>query len=407
MTAQEEHSPGGESGLPGRAHQELRSVVPVVRSDLWNLVDRTEKRLVSELPGYRDLPRGALRSSIAGQFEYLLASILGEEHPVGGIGPSETGRSRAEQDVALHAVLEAYRITVAELWQDVQAAALAQGTDPKVVVKLAGEMFGRLEEVSRIAILAYQERSTELLIEREAERAATLEALFKGLLTGRDEIWRAAARLELPMQGRFIAVVAASQGADPLPDVYARLRRRGLGSAWRLTPDAKVGIVSLREHDVTAVLRVLEPLVSGRVGVSPVFTSLSATSQGVYLARLVMTSIAEGDSGVQQLADSPLAALFAASPETSQMLVQSVLGDLLTLPEKVRDPLLETLDQWLEAKGSVADAAQALFCHPNTVRYRINRLEEVLDVELSDPRDLAEVTAAVQAYRLFPQAAVL
>lgn len=406
MTSAQDHE-SGDSRLPDRADQELRSVVPVVHTHLRELVDRTERRLVGELPGYRDLPRGDLRSSIAGQFEYLLASIAGEDHPADALGPSETGRSRAEQGVALHAVLEAYRITVAELWQDVQEAALAQGTDPAIVVRLAGEMFGRLEEVSRIAILAYQERAAELLVEREAERAATLEALFKGFLNGRDEIWRAAARLELPMEGRFVAVVAASAFADPLPDVYARLRRRGLGSAWRLTPDVKVGIVSLREHNVSAVLRVLEPLAAGRVGVSAVFSTLAQASQGVYLARLMMTAIPEGESGVRQLEDSPLAALFAASPETSRMLIQSVLGDLLALPEKVRDPLVETLERWLEAKGSVADAAQTLFCHPNTVRYRINRLEEVLGVDLSDPRELAEVASAVQAHRLFPSSAVL
>lgn len=232
---------GPSAGLPGRADEELRSVVPIVRTHLLDLVNRTEARLVGELPGYRDLPQLDLRASIKGQFEYLLASIAGGDTPAGSIGPSETGRARAEQGVALHAVLEAYRITVAELWQDVQAAALGQGTEPVLVVGLAGEMFGRLEEVSRIAILAYQERSAELLVEREAERAATLEALFKGYLTGRDEIWRAAARLDLPFEGRFVAIVAASSGADPLPDVYARLRRRGLGSAWRLTPDLKVG----------------------------------------------------------------------------------------------------------------------------------------------------------------------
>ncbi|WP_432560516.1 PucR family transcriptional regulator [Granulicoccus sp. GXG6511] len=393
---------GLAAGLPDRADEELRSVVPIVHAHLLELVNRTEARLVGELPGYGDLPQLGLRASITGQFEYLLASISGTRTPPGSISPGDTGRARAEQGVPLHAVLEAYRITVAELWQDVQSAALAQGTDPAIVVGLAGEMFGRLEEVSRIAILAYQERAAELLVEREAERAATLEALFKGYLRGRDEIWRAAVRLELPLEGRFVAIVAASAGEDPLPDVYARLRRRGLGSAWRLTPDLKVGVVSLRQHDVATVLAVLEDLAEGRVGVSAVFTALADASHGVYVARLMMAAIPTGESGVRQLDDSPLAALVAASPDTSRMLIETVLGDLLALPEKARVPLVETLEHWLAAKGSVADAAQALFCHPNTVRYRINRIEEVVGVDLSDPADLAEVASAVQALKLFP-----
>lgn len=386
-----------------RADAELRAVVPKVAANLSAVVTRTIDRLVSELVGYRDLGSRDLATSVTGQFDYLLASISGTRPRAGGLGPHKVGRIRAEQGVALHEVLEAYRITVAELWTEVQAAALANGTDARIVVGLAGDMFGRLEEVSRIAILAYQERATELLIEREAERAATLEALFRGYLTGRDEIWRAAARLELPLEGRFVAVVASvSGGADPLPDVYARLRARGLGSAWRMTPDLKVGVVSLKDATVDSVLDVLRPLALGPVGLSNVFDSLAHASQGVYLARLMMAAIPAGKKGVRQLEKTPMLALLAASPDTARMMVHAVLGEILALPVRTREPLLATLVEWLEARGSVADAAKALFCHPNTVRYRMNRIEQVLRTDLSDPVALADVSAAVQALKLFP-----
>lgn len=383
-----------------RADAELRAVVPMVAANLPAVVGRTIDHLVSELPGYRDLGNRDLATSVNGQFDYLLASISGARARAGGMGPQKVGRQRAEQGVALHEVLEAYRITVAELWTEVQAAALANGTEARIVVGLAGDMFGRLEEVARIAILAYQERAAELLVEREAERAATLEALFRGYLTGRDEIWRAAARLELPLEGRFVAVVGASSGgADPLPDVYAQLRARGLGSAWRMTPDLKVGVVSLQEASVDNVLEVLRPIVVGPVGVSTVFDSLAHASQGVYLARLMMAAIPAGKRGVRQL---EMLALLAASPDTARMMIHAVLGEVLALPVRTREPLLATLVEWLEARGSVADAAQALFCHPNTVRYRINRIEQILRVDLSDPVALADVSAAVQALKLFP-----
>ncbi|WP_425309607.1 helix-turn-helix domain-containing protein [Ammonicoccus fulvus] len=386
-----------------RADAELRAVVPAVAANLPSVVSRTIDRLVSELVGYRDLGSRDLATSVNGQFDYLLASISGTPARAGGMGPQKVGRQRAEQGVALHEVLEAYRITVAELWTEVQSAALANGTEARIVVGLAGDMFGRLEEVSRIAILAYQERAAELLVEREAERAATLEALFRGYLTGRDEIWRAAARLELPLEGRFVAVVGASTGgADPLPDVYAQLRARDLGSAWRMTPDLKVGVVSLQDASVDSVLEVLRPLAVGPVGVSTVFDSLAHASQGVYLARLMMAAIPNGKKGVRQLEKTPMLALLAASPDTARMMIHAVLGEVLALPVRTREPLLATLVEWLEARGSVADAAQALFCHPNTVRYRINRIEQILRTDLSDPVALADVSAAVQALKLFP-----
>ena len=50
----------------------------------------------------------------------------------------------------------------------------------------------------------------------------------------------------------------------------------------------------------------------------------------------------------------------------------------------------------MAADGSVDDAAYALSCHPNTVRYRLRRIEKVTDRSLRVPRDLAELCLAFE-----------
>jgi DNA-binding PucR family transcriptional regulator len=51
-----------------------------------------------------------------------------------------------------------------------------------------------------------------------------------------------------------------------------------------------------------------------------------------------------------------------------------------------RDPMLaETLRAYLDSFGDVAAAAQWLHVHPNTVRYRVRRIEEHLGSTLADP----------------------
>jgi DNA-binding PucR family transcriptional regulator len=51
-----------------------------------------------------------------------------------------------------------------------------------------------------------------------------------------------------------------------------------------------------------------------------------------------------------------------------------------------RDPALaETLRVYLDSFGDVAGAANVLHVHPNTVRYRIRRIERLLTTSLSDP----------------------
>lgn len=47
--------------------------------------------------------------------------------------------------------------------------------------------------------------------------------------------------------------------------------------------------------------------------------------------------------------------------------------------------LVETLEAYLDALGDVRAAAAALFIHPNTLRYRLRRLEEVGGLDLADP----------------------
>jgi DNA-binding PucR family transcriptional regulator len=47
--------------------------------------------------------------------------------------------------------------------------------------------------------------------------------------------------------------------------------------------------------------------------------------------------------------------------------------------------LAETLRTYLDAFGDIAAAAQALRVHPNTVRYRVRRIEKSLSTSLADP----------------------
>jgi DNA-binding PucR family transcriptional regulator len=47
----------------------------------------------------------------------------------------------------------------------------------------------------------------------------------------------------------------------------------------------------------------------------------------------------------------------------------------------------------------VGAAAELLCCHPNTVRYRLRRIEKRTGRSLSRPRDLAELCLAFEVHR--------
>ena len=53
-----------------------------------------------------------------------------------------------------------------------------------------------------------------------------------------------------------------------------------------------------------------------------------------------------------------------------------------------QDPMLaDTLAAYLDGFGDVAAVAQRLHVHPNTVRYRVRRIEKLLSTSLDDPED--------------------
>jgi DNA-binding PucR family transcriptional regulator len=63
-----------------------------------------------------------------------------------------------------------------------------------------------------------------------------------------------------------------------------------------------------------------------------------------------------------------------------------------------RDPMLaDTLAAYLDGFGDIASVAQRLHVHPNTVRYRIRRVEKLLSTSLDDPDDRLVLALGLRA----------
>ncbi|WP_229854089.1 PucR family transcriptional regulator [Streptomyces filipinensis] len=385
----------------------LQNVAAALRVRLPELGELMTERICAEVESYADdalIPFASLRESCEGNADLLLGRFAyGAEPDVGAA--QQTGRLRAEQGVPLADTLHAYRVGFELLWSEMvdEARRHPEATDAELVAGSSEiwALFGRYAEA---VAAAYREASAELALQREARRSALAEALFTGALADRTTPWEAARQLGLPERGPY-AVVAASvpdPGQEPLPGIEAALRRSGVPSVWRLLPDQQIGLVSLAHRDAETVsLRALRRR-RARVGVSPRFDSLRDTPQALRFARLALAGLPAGGPGVTRFDDSPLAMLVAAAPAEASRLVEVALGPLLGLPEAERARLLQTLGHWFGAGGVAAEAAERLFVHPNTVRYRLRRVEELTGRSLSDPIALADLGAAMYALRLLP-----
>ncbi|MGH3433155.1 MAG: PucR family transcriptional regulator, partial [Thermocrispum sp.] len=78
-------------------------------------------------------------------------------------------------------------------------------------------------------------------------------------------------------------------------------------------------------------------------------------------------------------------------------LVQRRLAPLDGLTERQQDRMLVTLHEWLITRGQVTEIGERLRVHPQTVRYRLKKLEELFGTQLSEPESRFELALAVRA----------
>jgi hypothetical protein len=378
--------------------------IAAIVSALWErageLAEGAAKQIQAEVPFYAAgeiVTFEDLRDSCMANIEFMLGSMGGAVFDPEAA--RATGRLRAEQGAPLADVMAAYRVGVRYLWDAVLAEAASNGrVATEAVVEAASQLWVVQSVYTDAMSTAYRDAQTTLSIEREQRRSALVEAFLQGRVADGSTLWEAADVLRLPHHGPYVVVAAAvpELGRAAMPVAEERLRSLDLPSAWRLLPDVQVGLVCVRTMAPAKLAEHIGRLASGRVGISPPYDDLGETAQALRFARIALAACAE-DSPVTLFDEAPLAVVAMAAPDVAERFVRTVLGGLDDLPDEDRDLLLQTLRTWLASGGSANDAAELLYCHPNTVRHRLRRIEERTGRSLTDPRSLTELCLAAEA----------
>jgi hypothetical protein len=253
---------------------------------------------------------------------------------------------------------------------------------------------------------------TEALIAGFAELIATavltgsrddgklLDSLLQGRILDRWSTWDIAHRLGLPSEGPFviIAAEASAVGKVVLPEIESKLRSLDVYSAWRVFPDFQVGIAHIKsQQQLDKVVALLSRTTAHRVGVSARFDDLRDTPQAFHVAKVTMRGRTE--SRVAVFDGSILATAAVSAPDVMLRSVGTVLDRFRDLDDEERELLFETFRVWQECDASMNVTAEALVCHPNTVRHRLRRIEQRTGRSLSRPTDLAELRLVFEVHR--------
>jgi hypothetical protein len=384
-------------------HPEIVALGRLVMERRPEVVDGMVGRIRSEIDYYRSgaVDVDDLRGSCDRNFEMILWPMI-NPGPVDLRPPRETGRRRARQRAPLAEVMAAYRVGFRFVWETLVAEAHQRGrTSSEALVAAASALWVSNDYYTDAMATAYRETLAADLRHDERERSAMVQALLDGNVSSESSTWEIAELLRLPVSPAY-AVVAAEVpdlAREALPGIEGRLTRKDMASAWQLRPELQVGIVCLKAPSkINALVEVLSSVDSGRVGVSPSYEGLEGTATAQRLARLALAASRPGSVTVFDAA--PLAVAAAGAAEVMPRVVTAVLGPLLELRPDDRDVLLETLEAWRDNGGSATEAGAKLYCHPNTVRHRLRRIESLTGRSLSDPRAVADLSLALEGVRI-------
>lgn len=402
----------------------LHRAAQVLLDDVVGLTTALVGELREQEPAYRaaiDADASEVWQEVHQSLRHNVASLIRprECRDIARRTSRAIGAYRAEQGIPLDAVLHAYRIGGAMVWQGlVDETARRHPEDVRLLVHVAADVWNFVDEHCAVVTDAYRETERRMEWRRENRMRLTTAALLDGTARITD-LPDASSLLGVPQDGRFVVIAAAAPAPHPAgPPVTLP---PGVPVVWHSTPEAELGIVHLADPDrrpaagapegeepaappagpldPAALAAGVEAAPGVRVGIGSVVVGLAAVGEGRRLAATALRACPR-TGGVVLLDDHLPAAVVVSSPALGRALAERVLGPLCGIDPADRDLLVDTLTVWLDAEGSAQRAATRLYCHRNTVLNRLRRFEQLTGRSLSRPSDVVEVSLALTARRL-------
>lgn len=387
---------------PG-ARELLGHAAGLLSGRLAGLTDRALTIIRSRVPHYAD-PLMCPADLDAAAYALLEAAVGSLRSPARRDELHEyawrLGARRGAEGVPLLALVRAQRVGATVTWQALVEAVLDELPEQAGAMAYAATDFWRQVSRHGALLIDAHRRATG---SADTRSGRSLDPLLKVLLRGRLDPAAAsgvAVAVGLPLRARYAVVLLSG------PQAAAVARGRRFGEAdvhWCFQRDGVAGIAILGEGSSAALADSLaadpEAGTGLRAGISPVVGSLVELGRARELAELALGSCTR--DGELALAEQRLGTALAVSrPDLAAELRSLVLGPVLELEPQERGLLLDTLGAWLDCQGSATQAGRRLYCHRNTVLNRLRRLERLTGRSLNRPRDVTDLTLALDAQRL-------
>jgi PucR C-terminal helix-turn-helix domain/GGDEF-like domain len=397
-------APGLSSTTPTATAQRATGVVNALIERADELVDHLEKvtmdaRRQSD-SAWVPLPISGHKTAVATVRSVVAATAdpaMFDPEPV-----IQLGADQARQRLEASAVIEADRIGFRGLWQVLADEATRHpDVDAQTLHGMTANLHMAEDLFAAAKFTGYRDQQRRQVLEEMSQRSVMIDSLLHGHSHDAWTLWEIANYLRLPSEGPFVVIAAEvrDMGCDALPEIESKLRSLDVYSAWRLLPDLHVGIAHIAsDHHLDSIIALLTRMATHRVGVSASFHDLRDTPLGLHFAKVSLRGKTKATANVSVFDGSMLSIAAVSAPAVLVKSAAAALDGFGDLPAEERDILFETFRVWLDNNASVRASAEVLFVHPNTVRKRLHRIERRTGRTLSRPRDVIELTLALEVH---------
>ncbi|WP_354700643.1 hypothetical protein DSM112329_00928 [Paraconexibacter sp. AEG42_29] len=337
------------------------------------------------LPVYRDVAPEELLASLRVSFDLILRSARDR-----GLQLDDTalealaagGRHRAAAGVRADEMLLAWRIGFQIVLDHARAIGARDGIPPEQMLEFLQALIAWSDRGMVVVTAAHHDAALDSARADQETRSDFVRGALLGTLPPAELTARAAA-IDLDPTHEYVAVRAAVPAGLSVTEVR---RVAGFGE----TVGSTRGQTALIGDDVAGFLPELHSRAATIViGAGPPRTLDKLAESFDAATRALATARAFGLTGVQRFEDLGLLPAIAAD---------HAVGTPLRV--KYVDPLnaetAQSVRVWLAAGLHVDRAAEQLFVHPNTLRYRLARFEELTGTSLKDPVTQFEAWWALQ-----------
>lgn len=301
------------------------------------------------------------------------------------------GRGELRQGRTLDSLQAAYRLGARVAWRRIALAGRRAKLDAEVLSLLAESIFAYIDELSADSVDGYAAAQTESEDLRGRRRRELVSLLVREPVAEAADL-RAAAQAAGWRIPRKVAPLVCAE-----PEL-GRLAHR-LPADSLVTQIDEVGCVLLPDPDGPGREANIERAVGGRAVVLGPSCEPAGLRDSWELAKTALGAREAGAISSDGLvrAEEHLASLllFEGSALAGRIAARR-LAPLDSLTAKARGRMRETALAYVRHRGNSVEMAAALHLHPQTARYRVARLRELLGDQLDDPDARFELEIALR-----------